>query len=65
MLLMVACENDNYLSFEESKVKSKTAANHNCEMLAITQEVLDVTTMALLEKGVSTNGETTQCGFSH
>jgi hypothetical protein len=58
---MVACENDDNLSPEESKVKSETAANANSEMLAVTQEVLDVTSMALLEKGVS-NGRISSSG---
>lgn len=61
ILFMVACENDENLSPEESKVRSETAAKDNSEMLAATQEVLDVTSMALLEKGVS-NGRISSSG---
>jgi hypothetical protein len=58
--LTIACSEDN-LSPEESKAKTEVAASDNSEILASTQEVLDLTSIALTEKGVS-NGRISASG---
>lgn len=60
-VLLFACDDNDNLSPEESRAKAEVAAQDNSEMLAATQEVLDVTSMALLEKGVS-GGRTSSGG---
>ncbi len=67
--LLFACDENDNLSPEESRAKTEVAAQDNSEMLAATQEVLDVTSMALLEKGVSggresTGGRLSEHGFN-
>ncbi|HEX5168931.1 MAG TPA: hypothetical protein VFW11_07140 [Cyclobacteriaceae bacterium] len=59
--IMFGCNNDESLTPEQSKAKTEVAAQDNSEILAATQEVLDVTSIALLEKGVS-NGRTSSGG---
>ena len=48
--LLIACDDSDNLSPEESRAKAEVAAQDNSEILAATQEVLDVTSMALIEK---------------
>jgi len=60
-VIMFACDNGDDLSPQESKAKAEVAAQDNSEILAATQEVLDVTSLALLEKGVS-GGRTSSGG---
>jgi hypothetical protein len=58
--LVIACTEEN-LTPDESKAKTEVAASDNSEILASTQEVLDLTSIALTEKGVS-NGRTSTSG---
>lgn len=57
--LCIACDDDDDLSPEQARASAEVAAKDNSQVLAITQEVLDLTSMALLEKGVSGGRETT------
>ena len=57
--LFIACDdNDDDLSPEQSKARTEVAAKDNSRIFAVTQEVLDLTSLALLEKGVSSERET-------
>ena len=57
--MLVACDdNDDDLSPEQSKARTEVAAKDNSRIFAVTQEVLDLTSLALLEKGVSSERET-------
>jgi hypothetical protein len=58
--LLLACDdNDDDLSPDQAQARAAVAAKDNSGILGVTQEVLDLTSMALLEKGVSGGRETT------
>lgn len=51
--MLVACDDKDAISPEQSKARTEVAAKDNSQIFAVTQEVLDLTSLALLEKGVS------------
>lgn len=54
LTLMFGCQNnENSLTPEQSKLRTEVAAEDNSQILAMTQEVLDITSVALVEKGVA------------
>lgn len=57
--LLIACDDDDDLTPEQARATMEVAAKDNSRIFAVTQEILDLTSMALLEKGVSGTRETT------
>jgi hypothetical protein len=61
-MLLFACENnDNTLTPEQTQTRTALAAQDNGQILSITQEVLDLTSLALVDKGVG-NGRRSSGG---